>query len=743
MTIRRDPQDPTHMPERASESSPVPRRAASHQKAARPTTAASSLRRLGAVYAAFVLLYAALHPLFMAHEPNAFPVLGNEIYYSLAESMEAAYFTYSLVAFALLTLVLSYSGLLPTRETALPALPAAPAGARRHRLAVGLALVLPWVILSFPQGPPIFFADPFHHGEKLIFQGRPFAETYRTFFTFKPLFYLKILAPLGLDNSIASYLAVYALVQRLGYIAGCFLILLVVRLIRGRYSVIPALLFLAIYPISYSLLWHRYWILDMQRLLFFLLFLDAVLLSLIYRRTWPLFVAGACVSVQYLASVEYASFATVALGAHIGLLFLRDRRAGLRAMAAAIAGALPLLVALLASGQLEPFIRFAAYTTRFPDLYGTPLLYRAAAASALATPVFLVVPVVMVWLTLLWAVGVLLPRAVVRRQLDDRSLWLYTAVLLAILTFKIGLGRSDVQHLYPPLLWAILPLLTIVLLRAPASPVPRFVRPLLSVAAVALVALLGLRAPRVPPDFVYDPSPRIRAYVPPRLEARLASLKELLAQTHSRSLFLFSDQPLFNYLLDLHYGLRHAVLHEILTDDVLALETEAFLRWAPDLVVWRTEAWSNRVDGIRTPVRDYRLAAAILRNYRPLVEREGWVFLARAAKDVDVGSLARSGFAPIGEAALQEVFDLGDMPYNIGRSGKDHGVFKIATLTLPGSARCVYRHAGRPILEFAGKPGTHAYALYPGLAPGYREAFSDRDSVICSTGETAAVGSTR
>jgi len=704
---------------------------------------AHSSWRFPAVYAAFVLAFAALRPAFLAREPNPFPVLGNGIYYSFPEVMEAAYFTTSFVAFIALVLILTRAGILHTRPTVLPATAPVIAAGHRDRLRIALIVALPWIVLLLPQGPPVLVADAFHHGEKLIFQGRPFTEAYRSFFPFKPLIFMKVAGLAGHDNSVASYVAVREIVQRVGYVAVCLLITLVVRLLRGRYSMAPVLVFLFAYPLLADALRYRYWILDMERLLFFLLFLSAVVLHLIHGRRWPLVFAGAFVAIQFLASVEYAIFAACALAVHLALLGLRDRREGLWAGAASAAGALPVVGALLATGQLLPLLRFVSYTTRFPSLYGTPLLYAASepAPGAASTPFLL--PLVAVWLALLWAAGVFVPRALIRRQLDDRSLWITMVLVLSILMFKVGLGRSDVQHLYVPLLFSMLFLLTLALARPQRLPrAPRIVPAVALVAGLAFVAVAGFRVPPVPPGFVYDGSSRIRAHIPAQLSSELSTLRALLAGTRSRSLFFFSDQPLYSYLLDLRYELRNPAIHEILTDDMLARETDSFRAWAPDLVAWNANSWSTFVDKIRTPVRDYRMAAAILARYRPLVARDGWVFLVRDGAKVDRGALRERGFTPIDDSTLEETFDWRDMAYHIGRSRFAPSDFKRFALTLPSDACCVYRQRGRRLIAFAGKAGTHTYALYPGMAPGYRETAWNPDSISCQTCDEASRAAT-
>lgn len=717
-------------PPRAAPSTTPPDR--SGAKAAPPPGRAHSLRRFAVVYGVFVLAYAALRPAFMAREPNPFPVLGNSLFYSLAEVMEAAYFSTSFIAFVGIILALVLAGVLGTRPTAFAPGTASSPARPGDRLPIALGMLLPGIVLALPHGPRVLVADAFHHGEKLIFQGRPIAEAYRSFLPFKPLLFMKAAGLVGYDDSVASYLVVHEFVQRSGYIAVCLLAVLVVRLVRGRTSLLPVLLFLLAYPLLAAGLRHRYWILDMERLLFFLLFLDAVLLSLARRRRWPLFLAGAFASLQFLASIEYAIFAACALTAHLGLLTLRDRREGLRAAAVAIAGALPVVGTLLATGQLLPLIRFASYTTRFPDLYGKPLLYSAGPpALGPASPAILL-PVIAVWLALLWAAGVFVPRALIRRQLDDRSLWIYMLLLLSILMFKVGLGRSDLQHLYLPVLFATLFLLTLVLARPWSLPrPPRAVSAAGFALALTLVTLSGLRIPPVPAGFVFDPSPRVRAHIPATLGAELSALRALLEVTGSRSLFFFSDQPLYNYLLDLPYPLHTPTLHEILTDGMLTRETAAFVAWAPDLVIWKAEIWTGNIDGIRTPVRDYRLAAAILARYRPLAARDGWQILARDTTVIDPAALRARGFEPLAASALEETFDWGDMAYHIGRSGAVPDDFKRVTLTLPDDACCSYRQAGRALVRFSGRAGTHRYGLYPAMSPGYREAAWDPESVSC------------
>jgi hypothetical protein len=691
--------------------------------------------RLAAIFAAFVPAFAALRPAFLSREPVAFPVLGTSIFYSLAEGMESLYFTASFVAFVAIVLVLDVLGVLRIAPAARPSLPAQEP--RPHgRLVLALGMLLPGVVLLLPLPPPVFVADTLHHGEKLIFMGRPLDEAYKSFLPFKPLLFLKAAGLFGIEHGVASYLAVREIVQRLGFIAACCLLTLVVRLMRGRWSLAPALLFLLAFPALTAALRHRYWILDMERLLFFLLFLNAVLLSLVGGRRWPLAFAGTFVAAQFLASIEYALFAAVALAAHLLLLVLRDPRDGGQATALAAAGALPIAVALNAGGQLGPFVGFVAYTMHFPGLYGTPLLYTVADFGRAQAQVL--VPIVGAWLALLWAAGVFVPRALLRRQLDDRSLWTYMVLLLAILMFKIGLGRSDVQHLYIPLVFAGLLLLTLGLARPfPWPRVPGKALAALLAAAVAWVAIAGWRTPGVPPGYVYDPSPRVRAHVPPWLSRDLDAIRQLLAGTGSRSIFFFSDQPLYNYLLDLPYGLRNPTLHEILTDDMLSRETGAFLAWSPDLVVWRAESWTGFIDRIRTPVRDYRLAAMILSRYQPLAERNGWLVLARDAGRIDRAALAAKGFRPIDHAALWETFQWRDMAYQIGRARIIPPDFRVVTLSMPEDRCCAYRQDGRALLYFRGKAGTHRYALYPSMAPGYRGAAWSPDSITCTACDDA------
>jgi hypothetical protein len=346
--------------------------------------------------------------------------------------------------------------------------------------------------------------------------------------------------------------------------------------------------------------------------------------------------------------------------------------------------------------------------------------------------VALLVLTVGAWLALLWAAGVFATRALLRRQLDDRSLWIYMLLLLSILMFKIGLGRSDAQHLCIPLVFAGLLLLTLGLTRALRGPrLPGRALALLLAGAVTWVVFHGLRVPAVPPGYVHEPSPRIRAHVPPALHRDLATIRDLLAGSGARSIFFFSDQPLYNYLLDLPYALRNPTLHEILTDDMLSRETEAFLAWSPDLVVWRAESWTGFVDHIRTPVRDYRLAAAILSRYQPLVEGNGWLVLAREVARIDRTALAAKGFVPIDASALSETFQWRDMAYQIGRSAAIPPDFKVVALSLPDDRCCAYRQDGRSLLYFRGKTGEHRYALYPAMVPGYRDAAWDPDSIVC------------
>ncbi len=689
--------------------------------------------RFAAVYGVFVLAFAALRPAFLSREPNAFPVLGTTIYFSVTEVMEAAYFSTSFLAFIAIVLLLTHAGVLGSRPTALPEPPPPGAADRGDRLLIALGVLLPCILLLFPQGPPTLVDDALHHGERLVFQGRPFTEAYRAFFPFKPLIFMNLAGLLGYDNSIATYVAVHQFVQTVGYIAICLLVFLVVRLVRGRYSLVPVILFLLAYPLLADGLRYRYWILNMERLLCFLLFLNAVVLSLIHGRHWPLFFASAFAAVLYLASIEYAVFATCALAAHLALLLLRDRREGLRAAAAMAAGALPVVIALQASGQLLPLLRFISYASKFPSLYGTPLIYAIEDPALGVTPPPLPQILVAIWLALLWAAGVFVPRALLRRQLDNRSLWIYMALLLSVLMFKICLGRSDRQHLYIPILFSMLFLLTLALARVKRLPrVPRAVTASCLALVVTFAGLTGFRAPEMPAGFVYDGSPRIRAHIPPRLGSELAALRTLMAETHARSIFFFSDQPLYNYLLDVRYELRNPTLHEILTDDMLASETESFLAWSPDLVVWKAGFWTDNIDRIRTPARDYRLAAAILERYRPLVSRGGWLIMARNGMAIDLEALFAKGFTPIDASALEETLYWGDMAYNIGRSDALPDDFQRFTLTLPSEACCTFRQSGRTLIEFRGKAGTHRYGLYPGMAPGYRATAWDPDSISCT-----------
>ncbi len=692
-------------------------------------------RRLLAVFGLFVAAFAALRPVFLAREPNPFPVLGTSIFYSLAEVMEATYFTASFVGFAALVLALTLGGVLPRPPAPPPGPPARPPRGRRERVLIVLGVLLPSVVLLLPLAPPVLVADTLHHGEKLIFQGRPFAEAYRSYLPFKPVLFMKLAGLAGLEPSAGSYLAVREVVQRAGLLAVLLLAHLTVRLMRGRFSLLPGILFLLAFPLVTAALRHRYWILDMERMLFFLLCLNAVLGSLILRRRWPLVLAGAFAGLQFLASFEYAVFGACVLAAHVGLGFVRDRGAGARALAAAAAGVLPVAALLAASGQLMPLARFVAYTTKFPGLYGTPLLYRVEdpILASIRAPDGMLAVVIATWLVLLWAAGRRVPWLLDRAALDDRRQWVLLVLLLAVLTFKIGLGRSDVQHLYLPLVFSGVFLGTLALDRAPRLPrVPEGVAAAGLVAATGFAAVAGMRPAPVPPGFVFDPAPRIRAFLADPMRSDLAALRALLAATGARSIFFFSDQPLYNYLLDLPYPLRHPVLHEILTDPMLAEETARFEAWSPELVVWRAESWTGFIDGIRTPVRDYRLAAAILARYRPRVARAGWIVLARDPERIDRAALAAHGYSPIDAAALEETFDWRDMPYHIGRSPFAPPDFKRVTRTLAADACCAYRQGGRALIDFRGRAGTHTYALFPAMAPGYREAAWDPDSVVCA-----------
>ena len=91
-----------------------------------------------------------------------------------------------------------------------------------------------------------------------------------------------------------------------------------------------------------------------------------------------------------------------------------------------------------------------------------------------------------------------------------------------------------------------------------------------------------------------------------------------------------------------------------------------------------------------------------------------------------------SGCGKITAEDLFEVFDLGDMPYNIGRSNSRNVDFTLLNLDLTNDSLCTYYMAGLPAFVFNGKSGRHTYAIYPQLSPVYAYAKITPDDTDCT-----------
>jgi hypothetical protein len=305
---------------------------------------------------------------------------------------------------------------------------------------------------------------------------------------------------------------------------------------------------------------------------------------------------------------------------------------------------------LLAFGALDDFV--FAYLTFASDHQltgGTPVdwvsdRYRFAA----------VAPVVLVVLAF-WYFAV----QILRRGPITVADWIMGALALFIaLYYHKFLARSD--HVFQPYAVA-LPLLYYALYRligvteeAVGRIAPRLGARLpirLGVTAVAVVILL-LQAPITVADRLADAPRRLDATVAEEAHTRMIGFfnpegeyDQLLRELNTTirayvgpddEIFDFSNNPaVFHYFLERRPSTRYYHVSMAIREETQEDLVEELDRQRPKLVVFSSSGTGlGSWDGISNQVRHYRVSQYLLDHYRPLLEKAGFIFMARKGAEL-------------------------------------------------------------------------------------------------------------
>ena len=517
-----------------------------------------------------------------------------------------------------------------------------------------LLVLVPLCLMALSRAPDRTALDYFSYGEFLVHQAVPFSSLYTEYYPFKSPFFYDVFSLFGYQNSIADYFRIQAIVTGLAQVSVFFIFFLIWRLMNGKWSYAPIAFFAALYATGGLITW-----IYGDRFLFLSLFMLSALAFFIWKRMPLLALATFFLSLQHLTSVEMALFGDLALAACLAALALR-RQLTRRHLAYAAAGFVPVFLLLLANGQLLAYAGFAAYQMSVTNSYGIPilssfnawipqtsglqiyvqfffqwiaLLYAvwrgtdailkknplvAAIAAAAAFVLFYLTPNFFIMFFTSWAlllyIGGMLAYDFMGHEFDGRKAWLLIVFLLAVTMCAIGMGRSDTSHVLPGILFMSFPALSL-------ANIPKYRK----AAAFSLLLLfmfsLSYRIGSLPTgkdttQYVFDSSERVRMEISAWDYNQINGVRQLMKQGNYSSIFFFTDEPLYNYILEADYPLKMPLLYDILNQGMLAEETKRFEDWKPDLVVWEDNATTS-YDRIPPAIRYPLLNLEIHDNYHP------------------------------------------------------------------------------------------------------------------------------
>jgi hypothetical protein len=655
----------------------------------------------------FFALYLLLIPIFPLLEPNPYPSLGNAIFFDLKEKTESLYYFVSFLLLALIALIIKNKTNLPLTKL------------------TKLKKTAPWLIIALIIIPSIFiFAtyptrdfiipDYFHHGAAIVHAEKGFDTLYTEHVPFRNVLYLKIAFALGADNSLATFEQIINIVNPLTIIATYLLLLLIFRLFKGHYSIIPTLFFLLAYKLGVNIIYDG-------RPLPLLIALIFLFLHLIYDKKPLLFLSAFFLSLQFFLSSDFAIMGTALFGIYFLLSIWQNKDNLTPNLTYLIAGFIPMLLFL--NNKIPAFIKFnLIQMSNLEKTFGYPMLYGTQQAfTYLPKQHYLIFGIM--WLSLLFLFGYLLIS--IFKQRDNKTIALTLLTLLSIVVMKIMLVRSDVNHYNVPL--GFFPIVAFAWLCSSLPPfknIQKFLTPKknnFTNVCLTIILILILFLPNIitpvrayHEPLVFDSSTGVNANIPQTDFQQLETLRNVITVTEAESIFFFSDESLYNVVLNLEYPLHHALLYELGDESLAMKEIENFLAWSPDLVVWKTDNEINNADGIRHPVRYFWMASTILEHYEPSFQVEGFQFMKR--KDF---TLKNNPYNTLTQKDLEETFDLRYIPYNIGRASNQKLHFQYETITTSQETNCKIKQEKGVLFTFKAKVGTHRYAFHPQLSPTY------------------------